>query len=195
MKKFILLMLLISTIISCKKNNPSPATPAGTDFKQGTKWVYKHTRYDATGAVVTTSNITLTITGQQTIGGQSFWVATGAGTPAYISKTSTGYFTIINNTPQLNFKIPATVNDTWKVTYSSSAGDYSDFKLVSANQPVTVPMGTIDCYYAEGYDSNSLEDKIWYNDANMLVKQMEFDQSGTGAIYVNFSLELVSFTL
>ena len=88
----------------------------------------------------------------------------------------------------------AVVNDTWRVTYSSSAGDYSDFKVMAVNQNVTVPMGTISCYYIEGNDSNSLEDKEWYNDANMLVKQEEYDQTATGALFVDFSLELVSFT-
>jgi hypothetical protein len=65
---------------------------------------------------------------------------------------------------------------------------------MAVDQNVTVPMGTISCYYAEGNDTNSLEDKAWYNDANMLVKQEEFDQTAGGVSFVDFSLELVSYT-
>jgi len=145
--------------------------------------------------VVSTANITLTITSQQTLLGESWWVATGAGSPSYIRKTATGYYTIRNGVSQLDFKVPAAINDTWRKTYSNSVGDYSDYKVMAIAQNVTVPMGTIPCYYAEGNDSNSLEEKAWYNDANMLVKQLEYDQSGTGALFVDFSLELVSYTL
>ena len=122
-------------------------------------------------------------------------MVTGAGSPSYIRKTADGYYTIRNDISQLDFKVPAVVNDTWRKTYSNTAGDYSDFTVISVAQNVTVPIGTISCYYAEGRDSNSLEDKVWYNDANMLVKQEEYDQAASGAMYVDFSLELVSFTL
>lgn len=193
MKKNLLLLLVVFSALSCKKNEDT-GTPATSDFKTGTAWVYKYTTYNAAGTILTTSNITLTITGQQTIGGETWWVATGGGSPSYIRKTALGYYTIQNSVSQLQFKVPAIVNDTWRVTYSNTAGDYSDFKVIAINQSVTVPMGAISCYYAEGYDSNSLEDKVWYNDADMLVKQLEYDQTGTGALYVNFSLELVSFT-
>ncbi len=193
MKKSVALLMIVVTFMSCKKTD-SASTTTGTDFKIGTAWVYKYTSYNAAGAVVSTANITLTITSQQTLLGETWWVATGAGTPSYMRKTTTGYYTIRNGVSQLDFKVPAAVNDTWRKTYSSTAGDYSDFKVVSINQNVTVPKGTIACYYAEGYDSNSLEDKAWYNDANMMVKQEEYDQTATGALYVNFSLELVSFT-
>ena len=193
MKKSLLLLSFIVSIISCKKSD-DPVTPATGDLKVGTAWVYKYTDYDQSGAVVSTANITLTITSQATLLGESWWVATGAGTPSYIRKTTDGYYTIRNAVSQLDFKVPAVVNDTWRKIYSNTAGDYSDFKVVAINQNVTVPMGTIACYYAEGNDSNSLEDKAWYNDANMMVKQEEYDQTSTGTLFVNYSLELVSFT-
>ena len=193
MKKNLLLLAIVFSVFSCSKNKDA-ATPSTGDFKVGTSWVYKYTSYNAAGTVLSTSNITLTITGQQTIAGESWWVATGGGSPSFIRKTAVGYYTIQNSVSQLQFKIPAVVNDTWRVTYSNAAGDYSDFKIVTLNQNVTVPMGVISCYYAEGYDSNSLEDKVWYNDVNMLVKQLQYDQTGAGVLYVGFSLELVSFT-
>ncbi len=194
MKKNLLLLCIIFSALSCKKDTATPA-PATGDLKTGTAWVYKYTTYNAAGTVLSTGNVTLTITSQQTLLGESWWVATGAGTPSYIRKNTEGYFTIRNSVSQLDFKVPAAVNDTWRKTYSAAAGDYSDFKVLAVNQNVTVPMGTIACYYAEGNDSNSLEDKIWYNDANMLVKQEEFDDNGSGVMFKDFSLELVSFTL
>ncbi|MES2850294.1 MAG: hypothetical protein V4685_14645 [Bacteroidota bacterium] len=194
MKKNLLLLAVIFSAFSCKKDEAT-ATPSTGDFKTGTTWVYKYTTYNASGTVLSSANMTLTITGQQTIGGETWWVATSAGAPSFIRKTSAGYFTIQNAVSQLQFKVPATINDTWRVTYSSSAGDYGDYQVLALSQNVTVPMGTIACYYAEAHDSNSLEDKVWYNDANMLVKQEEYDDDGTGTMFKDFSLELVSFTL
>lgn len=193
MKKNLLLLTVILAAFSCKKDDTTPA-PAAGDFKTGTTWVYKYTSYDVTGAIISSANMTLTITGQQTIGGQAWWVASNTGAPVFIRKTSTGYHTIQNNVSQLQFKVPAAINDTWRVTYSSAAGDYGDYKVLALAQNVTVPMGTLTCYYAEATDSNSLEDKVWYNDDNMLVKQEQYDDDGTGNMYKDFSLELVSFT-
>jgi len=185
-------MLVSISFLSCKKDDPQPA--ANGDLKIGTAWEYKYTDFDETGAVVSTGNVTLTITSQQTVLGETWWVVTGAGAPSYLRKTSDGYYTIRNGVAQLDFKVPASVNDNWRKTYSSSAGDYTDYTVISINTAVTVPFGTINCYYAEGNDNNSLEDKAWYNDANMLVKQLEYDQSTTGTLFVDFSLELVSYT-
>jgi hypothetical protein len=194
MKKILLLAAIAIAFFSCKKNEDSPV-PSADDFRTGTAWVYKYTNYDAAGSIISSANMTLTITGQQTIAGETWWVATSAGAPTFIRKTGTGYHTIQNSISQLQFKVPAVVNDTWRVTYSSSAGDYGDYKILALNENITVPMGTIPCYFAEAYDSNSLEDKVWYNDANILVKQEQYDDDGTGTMYKDFSLELVSFTL
>ena len=194
MKKTLLLLSIVLAFVSCKKDDKTPAPTAG-DFKTGTSWVYKYSTYDATGTTLNSANITLTITSQETIAGETWWVATGAGSPSYIRKTSVGYYTIKNSISQLQFKVPAVLNDTWHLSYSSAAGDYNDYTVLALNQNVTVPMGTIACYYAEGNDANSLEDKVWYNDANMLVKQEEFDDNGSGTMFKAFSLELVSFTL
>ena len=92
------------------------------------------------------------------------------------------------------YEIPAAINDTCCKTYSAASNDYSDFKVVALAQNVTAPFGTIACYYAEGYDNNSLEDKAWYNDANRMVKQIEYDQVGIYPVYVDYTLELVSYT-
>lgn len=193
MKKNLLLLWIIFSALSCKKDTAT--TPVTGDFKTGSSWVYKRIDYNEAGAVVSSNNIALTITGQQTLLGETWWVLSASGSPAgLLRKATTGFYTVTNNVSQLQFKIPATVNDTWRVTYSATAGDYSDFKVMAVNENVTVPMGTIPCYYIEGNDSNSLEDKEWYNDANTLVKQIEYNQNSSGALYVNFTMELVSFT-
>lgn len=193
MKKTFLFVVIAVSFISCKKSERTDAQ-AGIDLKPGTSWTYKYTDYDAAGAVVSTSTVTLTITGQATLLGETWWVATGGGSPSYLRKEATGYYTIRNGVKQLDFKVPAALNDTWRKTYSNAVGDYSDFKVMALAQNVTVPFGTISCYYAEGNDSNSLEDKIWYNDANMMIKQIEYDQVGVNPVYVDYTLELVSYT-
>ena len=193
MKKIFIILTIAISFVSCKKDDPQP-TPATGDLKVGSSWVYKYTDLDESGAVLSTGNITATITGSQTLGGVDFWVLTANGSNSYLRKSTDGYYDYRNNTVQLQYKIPAVVNDTWRFTYSSTAGDYEDFTVKAINENVTVPMGTIACYYAEGNDSNSLEDKEWYNEANVLVKQLEYDQSATGVLFVDFSLELVSYT-
>jgi hypothetical protein len=194
MKHTLLFALIAISFISCNKSDDAVVTPAGLDLKMGTSWTYKYTDYDAAGAVISTSNITLTVTSQATMLGESWWVATGGGSPSYMRKEATGYYTIRNSVKQLDFKVPAVLNDTWRKTYSGAVNDYSDFKVLALAQNVTVPFGTIACYYAEGNDNNSLEDKIWYNDANMMVKQIEYDQVGVNPVYVDYTLELVSYT-
>ena len=194
MKKSIVIVLMIVSIVSCKKSDPDPVPAATGNLKIGSSWVYKYTDFDEAGAVISTANVTATITGSQTLGGEEFWVLTGAGSPSYIRKGVDGYYDYRNNASQLQYKIPAVVNDTWRFTYSSTAGDYEDFTVMAINENVTVPMGTISCYHTEGHDSNSLEDKEWYNEANVLVKQLEYDQTVTGVSFVDFSLELVSYT-
>ena len=193
MKKSLIIFAIAISLISCKKDDPQPAAPSGT-LKVGSAWVYKYTDLDEAGAVVSTGNITAVITGSQTLGGLEFWVLSANGSNSYIRKGTDGYYDFRNNTAQLQYKIPAVVNDTWRFTYSSSAGDYEDFTVMAVNENVTVPMGTIACYATEGHDSNSLEDKQWYNEANVLVKQLEYDQAASGALFVDFSLELVSYT-
>ncbi|HOZ80406.1 MAG TPA: hypothetical protein PLY34_20600 [Ferruginibacter sp.] len=192
MKNILFLSAVTFFACSCKKNEGT-VPPASDDFNTGTTWVYKYTNYDAAGAIISSANMTLSITGQQIVAGDTWWVASSAGAPTFIRKTSAGYHTIQNNVSQLQFKLPAAVNDTWRVTYSNAAGDYGDYKVLALNENVTVPMGTIACYFAEAYDSNSLEDKVWYNDANLLVKQEQYDDDGSGTMYKDFSLELVSF--
>jgi hypothetical protein len=63
--------------------------------------------------------------------GETWWVATGAGSPSYLRKEATGYYTIHNAVKQLDFKVPATINDTWRKTYSSAVNDYSDFNVLA----------------------------------------------------------------
>lgn len=192
MKKLFLFLSLPLLVLSCKKDDPQPAN--NTNIKTGSTWVYKYTDYDESGAVVSTSNITQTVSGTQTIGGNEYWVLSGAGTPSLVRKGTNGYYKYENGTDQLIFKLPASMNDTWRFTYSNAVGDYSDFTVKAVNENVTVPMGIIATYYVEGNDSNSLEDKIWYDETHTMVKQLEYDQAASGNNYVDYSVELVSFT-
>jgi hypothetical protein len=197
MKRFTCLstLLLFLALAGCKKDNATNPD-AASGIKVGSKWVYKYTQFNSSGAVLGTSNIELVVTSEQTIGGEKWWVlnATGSTTPELLRKATNGYITYKNNMAQLQFKIPAAVNDTWRVTFSSAAGDYSDFKVISTSQSVTVPGGTFSTYYAEGYDSNSIEDKVWYDEAHVMIKQQEYDEGPGSVMYIDHQLEFVSFT-
>ena len=192
MKKNFLLIFILASIVSCKKDDRTP-TPA-TGIKTGSIWVYKYTSFNETGSVTGTSNITATISSEQTIAGEQWWVLTAGSNASPFKKGAAGYYDYRNSTSQLHYKIPAAVNDTWRFTYSNSVGDYDDYTVMAINENVTVPMGTIACYAVELHDSNSLENKEWYNEANALVKQFSYDETSGGVTYMNSSLELVSFT-
>lgn len=191
-----LLMLLVTSVIlsGCDKEETTPTNPS-TSIKVGSKWVYKYTQFSNSGTVTGTTNVQLVVTAEQTINGERWWVLTqtGTSTPVIIRKAATGWFTFKNNTSQLQFKVPGVLNDAWRVTYSSSAGDYSDFSIKSVSQSLTVPGGTFNVYYAEGYDSNSLENKIWYDETHSLIKEQEFDEGPGGIMYIDHQLELVSY--
>jgi hypothetical protein len=188
-------LALMLCITGCKKDNATEPD-AASNIKVGSKWVFKYTSYNSGGAVTGTMNIEMVVSGEQTVAGEKWWAltTTGSPTPELIRKAANGYITFKNNLAQLQFKIPAVLNDTWRVTFSNTAGDYSDFTVKAINQSVTVPGGTFATYYAEGYDSNSIEDKVWYDEAHILIKQQEFDEGPGGVMYMDHQLELVSFT-
>lgn len=191
----IVLILIAIAFIGCKKDNAT-SPDAASNLKVGSQWVYKYTQFNQSGAVVNTVNLTMSITAEQTIAGEKWWVLniTGSTSPSFLRKATNGYVTFKNGLAQLQFKIPAALNDTWRVTFSNSAGDYSDYTVKGVNQPVTVPAGTFSTYFIEGYDSNSLEDKVWYNEAQIMVKQQEYDQATNGSMYMDNQLELVSYS-
>ena len=149
-RTLLLAVITLCCITSCKKDN-AKEPDATSDIKVGSKWVFKYTTFNSSGATTGTANIEMTVSAEQTIGGEKWWVltTTGSATPEIIRKATNGYITYKNNVAQLQFKIPAAVNDTWRVTYSSAAGDYGDFTVKAINQSVTVPGGTFSTYYAE----------------------------------------------
>lgn len=196
MKNFlsVSVIILCSLLLSgCNKKNNTPDAPSG-EIKVGSKWVYKVTDFNEAGAVVGTQNVTLTITGEQTISGQKWFVLSDGTNTELLRKATDGWHQFKNNADQLRYKMPAALNDSWRVTYSAAAGDYDDITIKAMNQNVTVPAGTLSCYYTESFDSNSLEGKGWYNEQYVMVKNEEYDQNAAGALYKDYHVELVSFT-
>ncbi len=194
MKKILFATMVLSlALLSCGKDSVTPDAPTG-DLKVGTKWVYRYTDLNENGTVAATQDYTITVTAQQTLGTQVWWVISNGTASALIRKAADGWHTFKNSADQLEFKVPAVLNDTWRVTFSSSAGDYEDYTVKTLAQSVTVPFGTVACYYSEGFDSNSLEDKKWYNELNILIKHEEYDQNAAGTLYVDYKEELVSYT-
>ncbi len=195
MKKAILFLVTIMSIISCKKDNPAPASPGV--IKIGSVLAYKINMYDNTGTIQLTYDYSITISGEKVIGGET-WLVTvaeiaGLGTDTgYVRKTSTGYQIFENNTAQLYLKMPAAVNDTWAVTNSLS--NVHNYTVKGLDQTVTVPKGAISCFYAETLDQSGYLNKVWYNDAYMIVKLDAFDEPTPGTLVLQSTLELVSFT-
>lgn len=193
MKKVILFLFIIATIISCKKED-ARTTPEA-EIKVGTVLTYKLKLYTTTGTVFQTYDYVQTILREQVIAGNTWFVTVavipglGADT-GYLRKASNGYQILENNIAQLYLKIPAAVNDTWTVTGTNVFNN----TVKALNQNVTVPIGTVSCYYVETVDQTNYLNKKWYNETYSLVKLEGYDEITPGNMQLQSSLELVSFT-
>jgi hypothetical protein len=195
MKKAIVFLLAIITLISCKKESPSPVS--ADVMKVGSVSAYKMNIYDNTGIIRITYDYSIKILREEIIAGETWWVTvaevTGLGTDTgYIRKTSTGFHIFENDMAQLYLKIPAAVNDTWTVTNSLS--NFHNYSVKALNETVTVPKGSISCFAAETRDVNDYLNKVWYNDTYMVVKLDAYDEPTPGTLVLQSTLELVSFT-
>ncbi|MES2849429.1 MAG: hypothetical protein V4685_10260 [Bacteroidota bacterium] len=195
MKRAMLFLGVMVSILSCKKDTPSPAS--ADVIKIGSVLAYKINYYTTAGVIHQTYDYSITFLREEVIGGETWFVTvaeiTGLGTDTgYIRKTSTGYQVFENNVSQLYLKMPAAVNDTWTVTNSlSNAHDYT---VKGLNQTVNVPKGAVSCFYAETLDRGGSLNKVWYNDAYMIVKLDGYDEPTPGTFLLQNTLELVSFT-
>jgi hypothetical protein len=194
MKKAMLYLLVLVSVISCKKDS----TPAATAdvIKIGSVLNYKINQYATNGTIFQTYDYSIKFLREQVIGSDTWLVTvaeiTGLGTDTgYIRKTTTGYQVYENNISQLYLKIPAAVNDSWAVTNSSS--NTHNYTVKALNQTVTVPKGEVTCYYAETLDQANFLNKVWYNDAYMIVKLDAYDEPTPGTFVLQSTLELVSF--
>ncbi|MBN8671160.1 MAG: hypothetical protein J0L80_10775 [Chitinophagales bacterium] len=200
MKKYPQLIAAFTLLFSaCKKDEtttPATTTPTTTGIKTGTVWTYKHTDYDGqTGTtVVSTSQYTLTIVRDSTINNEKWFIMEKkeGGNSVYdlIKFTADGVYNLKGTQTKMALKFKAAVNDSWEDRNDQTC------KVISLNQSVTVQAGTFtNAYYMESNDANSLEDKIWYNEKETLLKHQEYDESPTqpGVMIVDYMDELVSY--
>jgi hypothetical protein len=194
MKKAIVFLLTMVSIISCKKDSLS--TASADVIKIGSVLNYKINIYDNTGTSQLTYDYSIKFLREELMAGDTWLVTvaevTGLGTDTgYIRKTSTGFLIFQNNTSQLYLKMPAAVNDTWTVT--NSLNTVHNYTVKGLNQTVNVPKGAMVCFYAETLDQTGYLNKVWYNDTYMVVKLDAYDEPSPGTLVLQSTLELVSF--
>ena len=202
MKKLLFTIAAFSVLaVSCDKEDDltptTPTTPA-TNVKAGSKFTYQRTDYDnQTGTtVVSTTQYTLTMLRDSTINNEKWFIAErkeAAGTQYGLLKfAADGMYNFRNGSGKMDFKFNAAANDTWTNSNDESV------VVKSINQSVTVPAGSYtNAIHIETSDANSMENKIWYNDKEYLLKQEEYDESPTqaGVMILDYKDELVSIQL
>jgi len=181
-----------------KSTDPAVVTPASTDPKKGSVWVYKSTYYNQAGTVTSTNNTTYI--GDTLTSGGSVWILlkeSVSGLPAVgIQKRADGwwYVPFPNVNASLWFKTPAVVGD--KYNYNISDGTVDTSKVMNINATLTVPAGTYTgCTYIQSFDTNSMEDEYYFLPTGaILMRTGTFDDKVPGpGIYEKQRTELVSF--
>jgi|GEM_PF-2707205 len=192
-------MLLMT---ACKKDEtttPTTTTPTTTSVKAGSVFTYKHADYDSEygTTLVSTTQYTLTMLRDSTIGSDKWFVVerkdngtlTGYGLMRF---TSDGVYNMTSGGAKMSLKLNAALNDTWVDNSNQTC------VIKSINQSVTVPKGNYtDAYYMESSDVNSLENKIWYNNNDYMLRNEEYDESPhvPGTMILDYRDELVSIQL
>jgi hypothetical protein len=195
MKKIILFLFVIASFISCKKNEA--ASGADDSITVGSVLNYKIKIYATTGNVYQTYDYSQKYLREEVISGNTWYVVeatiTGLGKDTgYLRKASDGLHILENNVSQLYLKSPAAVNDTWTVTIAP--GNSDTYVLKGVNQSITVPIGTVSCFYAESRDTSGNIAKKWYSDTYSLVKMENYYETIPGTPILQSTLELVSYT-
>ncbi len=198
--KFLILLSVIAVfaVSGCSKSDSTPNNTTQEDPKAGSKWVYKYTTYNESGAVILSLNITLVATAQ-TYSGSSWLLLTEQTSGQQfiaIQKRTDGWWQIPlpNTTPSLWYKNPCAVNDTYNLTINDGTTDQA--KIISTTASATVPAGTFNnCTQMQSFDP-SLENEFYFTSGGaIMVRASEFDDRtvGTGKFEAQ-RYELVSFT-
>lgn len=198
-----LIAAFVLLMTACKKDEtttPTTTPPTTTtSVKAGSVFTYKHSDYDNDfgTTLVATTQYTLTMLRDSTIGSDKWFVVerkdngalTGYGLMRF---TSGGVYNMTSGGAKMSLKLNAAVNDTWVDNSNQTC------VIKSTNQSVTVPKGNFtDAYYMESSDANSLENKIWYNNNEYMLRNEEYDESPItpGTMILDYRDELVSIQL
>jgi hypothetical protein len=194
---------LVSMLIACNKTNntttPSATTPTTTiSVKVGSVFTYNHADYDSLygTTLVSTVQFTLTMLRDSTISGEKWFVVErkqGTNIQYGLMRfASDGVYSAGSAGMKMMMKLNAAVNDTWTDPSNQTC------VVKSVNQSLTVPKGSFtNAYYIESSDANSLENKIWYNNTEYMLRNEEYDESPVtpGTMILDYRDELVSIVL
>jgi hypothetical protein len=201
MKKHVLILLLCSvSFVACNNDddeNPTPTPTPTTGVKAGSKFTYTRTDYDETGTNVKGSaDYTLTMLRDTTLS-DGKWLVVERKDPTttqygLIKFASDGMYVYRDGAAKRDYKFNTAVNDTWTNSNSETV------LVKSINQSVTTPSGTYtNATYIETSDANSMENKIWYNDKEYMLRSEEYDEHPTqaGQMVIDYRDELKSVQL
>ncbi len=176
--------------LSCHKTTTlEPLIP-----KVGTKWVYRLKKFNAAGILQTTTNLTYTISAEQTMGPDKWFVitdSTGA-TVFVLNQKPDGLYQFQNSGAHLLCKDPALANDSYD---TQNDGSDETFLVRAKDSTVTLPYGDLVIQSYEGQQGGVLKDIIWYNSTVWFAKKEVYVlNTFTGLNHVDTRLELVDLT-
>lgn len=171
----------------------SACSTSGTpEPKTGDTWVYHYVDYNEDGSIAAEQNLTFTAT--EFIQNDVYWAFLSAGSGfdiGYFRMDDNGLHQLSNGIDQLKLPYPGAVGDS-AITYDSNQ-DMLWFIIRDNAASINTPAGTFTAYYYEGYDDNSLEDKLWFTPTHWFLRHEEYDQNLSGN-YIDYMFEIVSYT-
>jgi hypothetical protein len=188
-KYFFLLVLLTTTLFSCKKSPDVPV--AVTKPRVGTAWTYQLDTYGAGGTTFTTQNIIYRATSEKSLGGETWLdVTDSTSTTIYLfSQKTGGLYHYANSTSNLLCKEPATVNDTYSGFHNGATENFTVKEINSAIGGNPFPDFVTNKY--EGLQTGVLKDIIWFNLNAWIVRKETYAVNMSGINNIKYRWRLL----
>jgi hypothetical protein len=187
--------------------NQLPITPLAV----GNQWVWKHTGFDSTSHVVSSTQSTLRIIGDTIINGEQWYIPDR---DYYMTNRPDGLWNASKSDPlnsQREFKHPVNINEVMHsdtVLHGSGPTDYYiyDYVLKEKGQLISVPAGQFTANRYEPViktlDGTLVSDSDckcgaieWFSPGTGVIKVETYGRTVTGLNYLNYSIELVDVVL
>ncbi len=190
---FRLAVVALFLLGGCGKNDESsvfspPAVVVSGPFplKVGNSWTYKLTSFDTSGiALGAPEDFIYRVTEDTTVFNEKWYYLSGA---LYYIDRSDGVWRVLNGTPVLFLKYPATVND----SYSSTLGK---IRVISTGATITVPKGTYSCYQYRLSQANGSQYDYYFLEGIGFVRIDVFEQTLGGRTYIMSTYELAGYVI
>jgi hypothetical protein len=187
MRKLFVVLLIPVLFVRCQKENG--ADQPVKQPKVGTEWTYTLKKYNAGGGLVSTTTVTYTISSEQTIGSEKWFVVkNNTGDTVHVLKQKTdGLHQYQFGAGRLLCKDPAFLNETYN---TENDGNSETFLVKAKDYPLNAPFGPLLIYYYEGKTGGVLRDVIWYNSEVWFAKKETYKVSLAGVNYMDSRLEI-----